>query len=629
MFRQINFAMISRQQISQLKQEMDLSYLDNFDPAIQEIAFKIYFEIRNLLTTSDAEISESLTNCLGTTLEQYNNVLIQNNQFREELRTMKNVLRKCDQGKTEYKKQFEAQKKLYEDLQKEIEEDDIKAKNENSAMKSQKEEIVQLKAAMKDQETKHRESNRESNEIMREQRDVIEKLKTSLETMEAAWKVDQENIQKLKKQIEEDTPPEMNDTNLTFRTTHSINDTTLDQEMQEIQEESTFTNTQTSSTAVAQQIIENREAQSHENAAPKTREEPKKLLVIGDSHTRDFKSILSNLAPKNCKISCIVRPGKTVGQIVDEIDSNKLGPQTHIVFFAGTNDVFHTTWESMKASLDKLHEKTKNNKILMILIPHRYDTKKINFHIKKLNFLIKMHLKPFSNFEFLEPGKFMKPLHYAYDGVHMNRKGKQKLSDRIINSIFSLSTTTRQPNEHTYANNRQTTTTTTRTSNKHTHNTKTEVKRRHYQPRVFTRHQVNTNRYNHAPKISHTPALHNMYPSAPLKFSYPQHLAQDSYINGIHHLNSNYQHANSNPNGYIQSQVYHGQNYSHPMCAPNNPASYQMPFYGSQNPNFNLTPTPKANFSYRDALLSQYCSGQHSTNFGGYPLSYPQSRNFQ
>lgn len=48
--------------------------------------------------------------------------------------------------------------------------------------------------------------------------------------------------------------------------------------------------------------------------------EKKIILVIGDSHTRDLNYILNNLAPKNCKISCIVRPGKTLEQIVDEVD---------------------------------------------------------------------------------------------------------------------------------------------------------------------------------------------------------------------------------------------------------------------------------------------------------------------
>ncbi|KAI5699519.1 hypothetical protein M8J75_004142 [Diaphorina citri] len=61
----------------------------------------------------------------------------------------------------------------------------------------------------------------------------ILRLRTSLETMEAAWKVDQENLQKLRKQIEEQPPAlgnlqftqDLNDSVMSFRTSHSTDDT--------------------------------------------------------------------------------------------------------------------------------------------------------------------------------------------------------------------------------------------------------------------------------------------------------------------------------------------------------------------------------------------------------------------
>lgn len=79
---------------------------------MKETAFKLYYEIKNLLaTTENAQISKSLTDTLGITLEHYNSAPVLNNQHREELKTMKTLLRKSDLSKCEYKKQLEMQEK--------------------------------------------------------------------------------------------------------------------------------------------------------------------------------------------------------------------------------------------------------------------------------------------------------------------------------------------------------------------------------------------------------------------------------------------------------------------------------------------------------------------------------------
>lgn len=415
--------MVNRQQILILKKDMDLTFLDKYDNAVQEIAFQLYWEIKNLISSSDnVPISESLNNILGSTLEEYNNALVLNNKLNEEIKQMKSLFRKSDQKTLEYKEQYVKMKKLYADLQKEIDEDDKHNKENIEVIDKLRKEILQMKNKAIESEDNAIPSTSKTDDT---QEAEILRLRTSLETMEAAWKVDQENLQKLRKQIEEQPPAlgnlqftqDLNDSVMSFRTSHSTDDTMEGEKTKTPETESL-------------------------NPEPPVREEiktssaVKKILVAGDSHVRDVNYILSSLVPKTCKINCILRPGKTIAQIVDEIDSNRIDPETHIVFFAGTNDVFKTSWDDIKSAIDKLYAKTKNQKATLILIPHRFDTKKINFHIKKLNCLIKNHIKGITNFDFLEPSKYLKPNHYTHDGIHIDRKGKQKLWYRVVSKLF-------------------------------------------------------------------------------------------------------------------------------------------------------------------------------------------------
>lgn len=165
---------------------------------------------------------------------------------------------------------------------------------------------------------------------------------------------------------------------------------------------------------------------------------PENIFLIGDSHVRDLKEILLSKIPEKCYIRSFFYPGKDIEYIVNNIKPNLLIPGTQVILFAGTNDVFRNSWAMIRSTIDKLNKKLKNFQVLLILIPQRYDVKKINSHINRLNTLIKRHIAQFPNFSFIDPSHSVQITHYSpRDMLHIERKGKQLLCNRIVMKLYN------------------------------------------------------------------------------------------------------------------------------------------------------------------------------------------------
>ncbi|KAI5702086.1 hypothetical protein M8J75_016470 [Diaphorina citri] len=173
----------------------------------------------------------------------------------------------------------------------------------------------------------------------------------------------------------------------------------------------------------------------------------KNVFLIGDSHCREMHSCIKQYVKPDSRVNCIFHPGKTINYVVDAIKPSKLSPDTQICIFAGTNDVFKTNFEDVTRSFQKLYNKCKQFKVLIILIPPRYDRRNLNSHIVKLNSKLKHLIKTFENFDFIDPTNFVQIHHFSSDGLHLNLKGKNIVSRKIIIKIFG-----RLYNNKTYNN---------------------------------------------------------------------------------------------------------------------------------------------------------------------------------
>lgn len=162
----------------------------------------------------------------------------------------------------------------------------------------------------------------------------------------------------------------------------------------------------------------------------------KNIFIIGDSHCRDMQPCIKQFVKSDCRVNCISHPGKTFNYVVDSIKPSKLSNDTQICIFAGTNDVFNTKFEDLTRSFQKLYNKCRQFKVLIILIPPRYDKRHMNRHIVKLNSKLKHLIKTFDNFDLIDPTNFIQHQHFSHDGLHLNLKGKNFISKKLVTKIF-------------------------------------------------------------------------------------------------------------------------------------------------------------------------------------------------
>uniref|UniRef100_A0A8D9E3Z4 Uncharacterized protein n=1 Tax=Cacopsylla melanoneura TaxID=428564 RepID=A0A8D9E3Z4_9HEMI len=163
-----------------------------------------------------------------------------------------------------------------------------------------------------------------------------------------------------------------------------------------------------------------------------------RLFVIGDSHTRQLQPILHKAVIPKYSAKTVCLPGKKLKEIVNSIKIDKLTTNSFICVVAGTNDVFQTSWNDIQTSLDNLYVKCKDFQVMLVLAFPRYDVKKINSHIIRMNVKIKHYIGKYKNMTVLDPHNFINLRHMGNDLFHMDPKGKHILCTKTINKVFGI-----------------------------------------------------------------------------------------------------------------------------------------------------------------------------------------------
>lgn len=166
-----------------------------------------------------------------------------------------------------------------------------------------------------------------------------------------------------------------------------------------------------------------------------------KIVCIGDSHTRGFSKTLSNLMGNNFDYYGVVMPGSNSNQILETAhqEINNLSSDDILVICSGTNDL--TTNNSTLAFQNMLKMVSSNNHthIVLINIPHRYDTinsNTTNHDIGKFNKKLLKLTKVFPHASFLQTDQNRQL--FTKHGLHYNKFGKYILLHQLALMIYSL-----------------------------------------------------------------------------------------------------------------------------------------------------------------------------------------------
>lgn len=161
-----------------------------------------------------------------------------------------------------------------------------------------------------------------------------------------------------------------------------------------------------------------------------------KVHHYADSQGRSVYKELINGCDFN--VTSVVKPGAKFRNVMPEkIDD--LGQEDFLVIQAGSNDVSKNEANDVLEALRNRLDANDRINIIVFSIPHRHDLEDwscVNNLIKKTNVEIHKICNLYSNCSYIDIGKIGKRFHTAH-GLHLNRRGKRFVSDKIIDCIVS------------------------------------------------------------------------------------------------------------------------------------------------------------------------------------------------
>uniref|UniRef100_A0A8D8ZYY7 Uncharacterized protein n=1 Tax=Cacopsylla melanoneura TaxID=428564 RepID=A0A8D8ZYY7_9HEMI len=163
---------------------------------------------------------------------------------------------------------------------------------------------------------------------------------------------------------------------------------------------------------------------------------PKRILIIGDSHCRNLKDLLSKELPSPFHVSVNFKPGGTFHDVA-KLCVTSDPPYEHVIVIAGTNDVCRSTWSSVENAVYDISETFRHSKVHLVLTPPRANYTPMNKYINTFNYHLREISKKLNNVQYIETQFLFHFNDYAFDNLHLNRSGKIKLCRTLRHAIVN------------------------------------------------------------------------------------------------------------------------------------------------------------------------------------------------
>lgn len=179
--------------------------------------------------------------------------------------------------------------------------------------------------------------------------------------------------------------------------------------------------------------------QSAEISAQSTNNVKNKVLVLADSHGRDFGSLFyqfeGNHNNNNICMDTIFKPNATLEGIVCDIESltKNFNFNDCVVIFGGTNNFINSSKSYMIYKTAKsLRFKIRHTNVIFCAIPYNNKYPTLNKEISKFNYFLNNLCEKQLNFTFYDPNLYINSKLYSSDMLHINKKGKKIILKNIM-----------------------------------------------------------------------------------------------------------------------------------------------------------------------------------------------------
>lgn len=166
----------------------------------------------------------------------------------------------------------------------------------------------------------------------------------------------------------------------------------------------------------------------------------KKLLILSDSHGRNFQSFLQDKLPA-FNVFTFFKPGAQLSDVIKD-----LGPLTanftkqDFVFILGGTNNFPNNNLNIPNTLKKIVKSINHTNLIFSTIPYRYDTPSLNNSIYYINDILFDVISDKQNCYLFDLNFYLERKDYTAHRLHIRKEAKNILCNKLINIInFNMS----------------------------------------------------------------------------------------------------------------------------------------------------------------------------------------------
>lgn len=162
-----------------------------------------------------------------------------------------------------------------------------------------------------------------------------------------------------------------------------------------------------------------------------------KLLIVADSHGRDLSGLVQRRT-EEVRVQSFVRPGAGLYSVTHDIHTltKNLSKKDHLLLVAGTNSVEKISTKRLTNDLFKIVNELNHTNVILASLPMRHDKPGLDLKVSHINALIEEFIINTPSVKLLPLHNLPRHLH-THHGLHLNRKGKVKISSDIEQLITS------------------------------------------------------------------------------------------------------------------------------------------------------------------------------------------------
>lgn len=167
----------------------------------------------------------------------------------------------------------------------------------------------------------------------------------------------------------------------------------------------------------------------------------RKVMVLGDSHCRNYSKILRENSNEELDILGITKPNIKLNKIVEDVSkaASYLGKNDFVVVMGGSNNMNECYNSESIADLTKtfrnLFESTKNTNLIVSTIPFRCNNQEINRIIEHINYKMYNIVKNYEHVYLLCINNIITCEDYSIDGVHLRHRAKRVVCEQVLDII--------------------------------------------------------------------------------------------------------------------------------------------------------------------------------------------------